>query len=90
MIHRLLLLLCFCGCTQNIRARNLGGTATVTLPCGQKLLNATWKDSDLWILRRDMRPGEVAESYVFAEDSAYGALEGKIILKECGKGAETP
>lgn len=32
------------GCTQQQRAKNLGGTAVVELPPGQKLVVATWKN----------------------------------------------
>lgn len=70
------------GCTDNFRTRNWGGTMTKTLPPGQKLVNATWKNGDLWILSRKMRPDEVPEVHAFQEDSESGILEGTVIIQE--------
>jgi len=69
-------------CTSNIRSRVWGGTTTQNLPRGQKVLNATWKESNLWVLVRPMHENENAERYEFIESSAYGALEGKVIFIE--------
>lgn len=69
-------------CTQNSRAKSFGGTAKITLPKGKKLVTATWKDSNLWYLTRDMKEGEVAESYEFHEESSFGMMEGTYIIKE--------
>lgn len=68
------------GC--NFKTRMLGGTQTVELPKGKKLIQATWKESNLWYLTRDMKPGEEAEIYEFIEDSNLGVAEGKVIFKE--------
>ena len=38
------------GCTENIRAKKFGGVMTIETKPGQKVVNATFKDSDLWIL----------------------------------------
>ena len=70
------------GCTENIRTKTLGGTMTVTLPEGQKLINSTWKDAQLWYLTRPMYSNEVAETYTFTEKSSFGMVEGKIIFIE--------
>lgn len=69
-------------CTKQNRARNFGGTIKVDLPSGQKLENATWKDSNLYYLIRPMRPGERPEVHEFIESSSYGMLEGKVIFYE--------
>ena len=66
----------------NSMARNWGGTVNTTLPANKKLMNVTWKDSDLWFLVRDMKPGETAETYEFIEDSNMGWKSGKVIIKE--------
>lgn len=75
-----------CGCTENQRARNYGGSMTVKIEKGQKVVNATWKGADgtgnLWILTRPMRTNETAEVLVFQEKSTFGVMEGKVILKE--------
>ncbi len=77
---------CIClfsaGCTENQRARQFGGTAHETLPAGQKLLVATWKQDSLWVLTRTMRAGEVPETYEFRESSSLGVVEGKVIITE--------
>jgi hypothetical protein len=70
------------GCNENTRTRNFGGTMTVTLPVGQKLENATWKQDQMWYLVRPMRSDEVPETHSFKEKSTYGAWEGTVIFQE--------
>ena len=70
------------GCTENSRAKSFGGTMTVDLKPGQKLVTATWKEQALWYLTRPMREGEVPETHEFIESSALGIYEGKVILHE--------
>lgn len=69
-------------CTQNQRARNFGGTATVELAPGKKLVNATFKKDDLWLLTRAAKPDEKPEVYEFVEDSSFGIMNGKVIIRE--------
>ena len=67
-------------------AKNYGGTMTIDLPKGQKLVNATWKgESDLWYLTKPMLPTDSAETYTFHQEkgsaiSIYG--NGQVIFKE--------
>lgn len=63
-------------------ARTLGGTITRELPSGQKVVNVTWKDDNLWILTRASRPGEVPETLTFTEHSKRGLIQGQVIVKE--------
>ena len=63
-------------------ARYVGGKEDIYLDPGQKLQEVTWKDENLWILTRDMREEEFAESYVFAEKDVMGILEGTIHIYE--------
>jgi hypothetical protein len=70
------------GCTENQRARKFGGEYTETLPSGQKLVNATWKQNDLWILTKPMSSNDAAETYSFIEKSSFGIMEGKVIIQE--------
>lgn len=70
------------GCTEQSNAKNLGGTYTMELPKGKKLLEVTWKDDELWYLTRDMKEDEQAETYEFKEDSSFGIMEGTVIIKE--------
>ena len=69
-------------CTENTLARKFGGTSTVELESGQKLLNITWKENQLWTLTRNSRPGEPIETYEFKEHSAFGIIEGKVVVIE--------
>lgn len=70
------------GCTESQRARVFGGEMTIELEEGQKLVNVTWKETDLWYLTRDRLEGEAVESYSFIEESTYGVLEGTVTFKE--------
>ena len=70
------------GCTDNTRARHFGGTETVVLTSGDKLVNVTWKENSLWVLTRKMRAEEQPETYSFSEKSGWGILEGQLIIKE--------
>jgi hypothetical protein len=79
----LLLIALLIGCTEQQRAKQLGGTAHLDLECGQKLVNATWKVKSLWYLTRPMLTGERPETYRFHESSAFGLLEGTVVIKEC-------
>jgi hypothetical protein len=87
-MKRIILLACLVvavlavGCTQNQRARQFGGTANEVLPPGRKLVIATWKQDNLWILTRPMKSNEVAEVYEFTESSSFGLVEGKVVIKE--------
>jgi hypothetical protein len=69
-------------CTQNQRAKTFGGNAKIELPAGQKLINATWKDDNLWYLTRPMKSDEQPETYKFQEASSFGILEGTYTITE--------
>ncbi len=85
---RFVLLLCLfgSGCTDNIAAKSWGGSTTMEIADCQKVVNVTWKDANLWCLTRPFHEGDVAETYSFKEDSAYGVLNGTVTIKEhCAK-----
>jgi hypothetical protein len=69
-------------CTENQKAKNYGGTAHLTLPPNEKLINVTWKDNDLWYVTRPMVAGDTATVYNFREESDYGVWEGQYIITE--------
>lgn len=69
-------------CTQNSRAKNFGGTETITLPAGQVLVTATWKDNHPWYLTRDRKSDETPTVYNFKEKISFGVLEGAIVFIE--------
>lgn len=70
------------GCTENLRTRTYGGTTTVELDPGQKLVEVTWKEASLWYLTEPMEPGYEPKTKVFQEDSRFGIMEGKVIFHE--------
>jgi hypothetical protein len=74
-MKRILLALVFVsllsGC--QVVSRNFGGTVTIKLPEGETLINATWKESNLWVLTKDAN-GKMH----FREYSVLGMLQGKV------------
>jgi hypothetical protein len=63
-------------CTENERVKNFGGEGTINLPAGRKLVNITWKDTEIWYLTRKMKDTDSAETYQFQEESSWGTIEG--------------
>ena len=63
-------------CTENERVKAWGGEGTINLPKGKKLVNVTWKETQIWYLTRNMGSNDVAETYEFHEESSYGVIEG--------------
>lgn len=82
MLAAAIAVLSLTSCTENSRAKAWGGTATVDLPVNTKIINATWKDQELWYLTRPMRADEVAETATLHEQSSFGLIEGKVVFKE--------
>lgn len=69
-------------CTENQRARQFGGTITIELPLGEKLVMATWKETDLFYLTEPMDSNYVPKTKTFREDSSWGVMESTVIFKE--------
>ena len=69
-------------CTDNQRAKYIGGSMTVTLPKGQKLMMATWKEGDLWYLVEEMEKDYIPKTKNFIECSEFGMLNGKVTFIE--------
>ena len=70
-------------CTENQNARTFGGTETIDLEEGVRLVNVTWKGkegSDLWILTK--KDTTKATTYYFKEKSNFGVMEGEVIIIE--------
>lgn len=78
----ILVILCITACDNNAVVRKLGGTMTVDLPCGQKLVNASWKRDDLWYLTRPMNLSEDPSLLTYQEKSLWGQMEGQVIFSE--------
>lgn len=69
-------------CTDNNRVKNWGGEGTINLPKGRKLVNVTWKNTQVWYLTRPMTSTDVAETYQFHEESSWGVIEGTYNIVE--------
>jgi len=68
-------------CTENTRARVWGGTETIELDSGVRLVNVTWKEgSSLWILTK--KDTTKPSTYYFKEKSSFGVMEGQVIIIE--------
>lgn len=78
----IVLAISFAGCTEQQRAKEFGGNATINLPPDVKLVTATWKQDSFWYLVRPMRANEEPESYTFIESSSFGIIEGKVLIVE--------
>ena len=63
-------------------AKSFGGSITVDLPTGKKLVNVTWKETNLWCLVKDASATDKAEKYLFMEKSTFGILQGQITIVE--------
>ena len=63
-------------------AKKIGGSADIELPPKSKLVLLTWKGNSLWVLSRPFREGEKAETYTYQEDSKWGLIEAKIVIRE--------
>lgn len=69
-------------CTEQARVRNFGGSMEIKLPAGQKVLMATWKDSDLYYLIEPMDSNYTPKTKRFIENSSFGLIESEIIFIE--------
>lgn len=78
----LIALLLFMGCTEQTRARNFGGTTHIEVKAGQKVIGATWKNTNLWYITRPMLAGEEPVAVTMTESSSLGLVEGHVVLQE--------
>ncbi len=69
-------------CTENQRAKKFGGEFTINLPPNQKLVNATWKEQNLWYLTEPMDSDYKPKDKLFKEESNFGVMEGTVIFHE--------
>ncbi len=84
MLFAVLLSTCFLAisCTSQQRASYGGGATEITVPKGEKLINASWRGTHVWCLTRPMRKDEEPEIYTLQENSSFGIMQGKVTLKE--------
>ena len=67
---------------ENLVTREFGGSQTIKLEKGQRLVEITFKDHDLWILTEPMDSDYVPKTKMFYEDSNFGVMQGKITIIE--------
>ena len=85
ILSSLLAITLLASCTENSKARMWGGTETIQLEPGKRLVNITWKSgdktgADLWILTK--QDTTKPSTYLFEEKSSMGIFEGKVIVIE--------
>lgn len=82
ILFMIMMVFCLTSCEQYV-TREFGGTTTVKLEPGKKLVECTWKgDADLWYLVEPMDSDYVPQTKEFIESSMFGAIEGKVIFIE--------
>lgn len=69
-------------CTEQSRARSFGGEVKIELPKNEKLLNATWKETDLFYLTEPMDSNYMPKTKKFRESSSFGVMETEVIFIE--------
>ena len=69
-------------CTEQNIARRYGGKLQIELPKGEKLMMATWKESNLFYLTEPMDSGYIPKKKVFRESSNFGVWESEITFIE--------
>lgn len=81
LLFVLLTICLFTSCEQLI-SRKYGGNVTINLEPGERLVEATWKESNLWYLVEPMDSNYEPKVKVFKERSMYGVLEGSVTFVE--------
>ena len=81
VILLLFVLVSITGCEQTV-SRNFGGDMTITLKPGVKLIEVTWKKSNLWYLTEPMDSDYVPKTKVFKEIAVMGVLNGTVTFIE--------
>ena len=77
------IILCFefTSCTQCV-SRSYGGDMTIKLEPGEKLIEVTWKNNNIWYLTEPMDSDYVPKIKIFKESSMVGVLEGTVTFIE--------
>lgn len=69
----------------NWTSRKWGGSMTIVLPKGEKLVDVTWRGNNLWYLTEPMDADYEPKTKIFREDSNLGILEGTVTFVESRK-----
>lgn len=71
-------------CTENQRARQFGGTITIELPPGEKLVMATWKETDLFYLTEPMDSNNLIKFLFYEQQILSVHFESALHAEEHG------
>lgn len=82
VIALLVLMMAAASCTEQSMTRSFGGRMSIKLPKGERLLTATWKDSDLFYLTEPMDSDYIPKNKKFVESSSFGVWESEITFIE--------
>lgn len=74
----LITMLAISSCTENQRTRTLGGTMSINVKPGYKVIMATWKETDLFYMIEKMDSSYVPIEKILVEDASWGVLETKV------------
>ena len=69
-------------CTQNQRARNLGGTMEVKVKPGYKVTMATWKNDDLFYMIEEMDSSYFPKKKILVEEASFGIFQTEVTFTE--------
>ena len=72
----------FASCTEQQMVRKYGGKMSIELPKGEKLIMATWKETNLFYLTEPMDSGYMPKTKFFRESSNFGVWESEITFIE--------
>lgn len=81
IILLLFVLISITGCEQTV-SRNFGGYTTINLKPGEKLIEATWKDDNIWYLIEPMDSDYIPKTKVFKESAVFGVFNGTVTFIE--------
>ena len=77
----LFILVTITGCEQTV-SRHFGGNMTITLNPGERLIEATWKNDDIWYLTEPMDSDYIPKTKVFKESALFGVFNGTVTFIE--------
>lgn len=75
-------LFAFCSCTEQEKASNFGGESSIDVPYGEEVINAFWKDDDVWYLTKPMDDNYNPQVKVLRQQSPYGLYRGTVYFYE--------
>lgn len=78
----LIVAILFVSCTEQVRTRTFGGSTTINVEQGKRVMMATWKENDLFYMVEDMPDDYIPHNKYLIESSSWGILESTIIFKE--------